>query len=283
MAKIQKEVFDFSRKTDCAFYWKWLKEGIEKGYVEQENPYTKEMQTIKLKDRVYCFNLWSKNYANFINDHDFLKDYNLFFQFTINGYSKILEPNVPPFEVILKQLEWLAHNYSPKQINPRFDPIIISTMGEIEPTPNKPGLARLRKFEELCKKLNELHIDRVTTSFVSLYGKVLKRMEGIDYITLSEELQIKFLERMVEIADKYNVQIYTCSSPLIENVKGVKKGHCVDGELFESIFGGKISKAKNLGQRESCGCSRSISLADYVNFPCKHRCLYCYSANYNNK
>jgi len=40
------------------------------------------------------------------------------------------------------------------------------------------------------------------------------------YFPPSQQKQIEFVSRLVEIADKYQVTIYTCSSPVIESVPG---------------------------------------------------------------
>jgi len=72
--------------------------------------------------------------------------------------------------------------------------------------------------------------------------------------------QIEFVSRLVEIADKYQVTIYTCSSPVIESVPGVKKGHCIDGAYLEELFGKRASRAKDSGQRKECGCTSQKTL-----------------------
>ncbi|MBW1644635.1 MAG: DUF1848 family protein [Deltaproteobacteria bacterium] len=55
---------------------------------------------------------WSKNFRPFIENGygDKLKKrgYNLFFNFTINSYSPLLEPNLPSLADRLDQLEMLS-------------------------------------------------------------------------------------------------------------------------------------------------------------------------------
>ena len=45
-------------------------------------------------ERVHSICLWSKSFANVLKNPGHLSLYNLYFQFTITGYSKFLEPNV---------------------------------------------------------------------------------------------------------------------------------------------------------------------------------------------
>jgi len=97
------------------------------------------------------------------------------------------------------------------------------------------------------------------------------------YFPPSQQKQIEFVSRLVEIADKYQVTIYTCSSPVIESVPGVKKGHCIDGAYLEELFGKRASRAKDSGQRKECGCTRSKDIGGYDNQSCRHGCVYCYA------
>ena len=80
----------------------------------------------------------------------------------------------------------MLKKYRPEQFNIRFDPIIISTKGEINPTPKKPGLARLIAFENLCKDLKAIGMDncRLTTSYISMYGKVERNIKRSKEIIL---------------------------------------------------------------------------------------------------
>lgn len=296
--KIRK-IISASRRTDIpAFYWAWMKKCIELGYAETVNPYNLQISKVDITtENIIVF--WSKNYANFVKNNDFLKDFDLYFQFTINNYSKVLEPNVLPKSETIKQVDFIANKYSPEHLNIRFDPIILTTdcTGELFNTMPKYGAARLMAFEDLCKDLNATGVHRVTTSFVSLYGHVKERLNrvGIPFKELNEQDQISFIERMVEIADKYNIQIYTCSSPLIQNVKGVKMGHCIDQEVLESLFNCKVTSSKDAGQRPACGCVTSrdiggtydvkktsgmseehIQKLRELDKKCHHNCIYCY-------
>lgn len=97
------------------------------------------------------------------------------------------------------------------------------------------------------------------------------------YLVPSQQQQIEFVSQLVEIADKYGVTIYTCTSPIIEGVLGVKKGHCIDGAYLEELFGKRASHAKDTGQRKECGCTRSRDIGAYSGQSCGHGCLYCYA------
>ena len=275
------EIISCSRRTDIpAFYYDWLQECLKNKYVMVKNPYNQSIYMVNLSpERVHSICLWSKSFANVLKNPGHLSLYNLYFQFTITGYSKFLEPNVVDTEEALRQMEQLARNYSPKQINWRFDPIILSIRGENEPTPDNFTRARLKVFEALCRDISSFGVNRCTISFLCLYKKVEQRMiaSKFTYLIPSQQQQMEFVSQLVEIADKYGVTIYTCTSPIIEGVPGVRKGHCIDGAYLEELFGKRASHAKDAGQRKGCGCTRSRDIGAYSGQSCGHGCLYCYA------
>ena len=282
MTTKKRIIISASRRTDLPkFYYEWLQKALRQGIVELRNPIFKEKayHVDVRPENVHSLVLWSKDFQNVLNSPMYLENYNLYFQYTINSYASFLEPHVPGYQDSIKILAGLLKKYRPEQFNIRFDPIIISTRGEIVPTSHQPGLARLTAFTKLCQDLSLLGMEnsRLTTSYLTLYNHVKKRLQntGLELIHLDETKQRLFLERMVEIADRYNLQIFSCASSILEGVPGVKKGHCIDGHLLESLFEGSVSKAKDTGQRASCGCTKSSDIGSY-NQGCYHDCIYCY-------
>ncbi|NLZ48444.1 DUF1848 domain-containing protein [Lutispora thermophila] len=275
------EIISCSRRTDIpAFYYDWLQESLKNKYVMVKNPYNKSTYMVNLApERVHSICLWSKSFTNVLKNPGYLSLYNLYFQFTITGYSKFLEPNVVDTNEVVKQMEQLAERYSPQQINWRFDPIILSIKGEQSPTPDNFERARLNMFEALCRDISSFGVNRCTISFLCLYKKVEQRMKAskFTYLIPSQQQQIELVSQLVEIADKYGTTIYTCTSPIIEGVPGVKKGHCIDGAYLEELFGKRASHAKDAGQRKGCGCTRSRDIGAYSGQSCGHGCLYCYA------
>lgn len=282
-----KTVISASRRTDIpAFFYEWLQDTLAKGFVEVPNPmFPSKKYTIDLRPTsVHSIVLWSKDFKNVLRNPMNLNEYNLYFQYTINNYSKFLEPNVPSYKETLYTLDGLLKKYMPEQFNIRFDPVIISTKGEISPTLNMPERARINAFEQLCMNLRSLGMGncRVTTSYISMYGHIRDKIGkgGLDIIHFNEDEQISFFTQMAEIAQKYDISLYSCASPILEKVKGINRGHCIDGELLEKLFGGKVKKSKDRGQRETCGCTYSREIGIYsrnINgMKCLHGCKYCY-------
>ena len=266
-----KNIISCSRRTDIpAFHYDWLQNVLKKEEVILANSYSNMEYSISLSpSEVQSIVLWSKNYINIINNPMLLSKYNLYFQFTINGYSKLLEPNVISCDEAISQISILSQKYSPKQIMWRFDPIMFS---------DQESSDRLERFEYLCNGISKYGVKKCTISFITLYAKVINRFKtkGIIVKDISDNEKDEFANRMVEISNKYGIQIYCCCDSILEHVNGIQKAHCVDGELLQELFGDKTSKSKDKSQRLSCGCSASKDIGDYK-LKCKHNCQYCYA------
>jgi hypothetical protein len=285
--KRQNTVISASRRTDIpAFYYTWLLETLEMGSITLPNPrFPNKYYEVELHpDKVHSIVLWSKNFQNLQKEPGYLKNYNIFFQYTINQYSNVLEPYVPEYKDTLQILNGLLKYYKPEQFMIRFDPVIISSHGEINPTLYKPEKARLLAFERLCKDLKTLGMEKckVTTSYLDLYGhmKHIINEEAYGIIPLTEERQVEFFKEMAYIAYKHGLSLYSCASPLLERVEGIKQGYCIDGVHLMELFGGKVKTSKDNGQRKDCGCTHSRDIGIYAKgrdgMKCYHGCKYCY-------
>jgi hypothetical protein len=285
--KKTKLIISASRRTDIpAFYYDWLQASLAAGHAVVPNPrFPDRKYVVDLNpSNIHSIVLWSKDFGKVLKDHGRLVDYNLYFQYTINNYSKFLEPNVPEYGQSLDILKGLLLKYKPEQFNIRFDPVIISSLGETTPTPESPETARLLAFERLCRDLKALGMDncRITTSYIALYPHVRKRLDkcGLDMMQLDESKLISFFSSMAETAQKFGYTLYSCASPVLQQAAGIKRGHCIDGELLEKLFGGRVSKSKDSGQRAACGCTGSRDIGIYSKdangMKCMHGCKYCY-------
>ena len=132
-----KKIISASRRTDIPiFYYDWLQEALNHGNVEIINPrFREKIYCVDLRpEAVHVIVLWSKDYTKVLRDPRNLDSYNLYFHYTINDYSHKLEPNVPEYKQSIHTLEGLLKRYRPQQFNIRFDPVIISKVGECHPT-----------------------------------------------------------------------------------------------------------------------------------------------------
>ncbi len=279
--KMQK-IISASRRTDIArFYYDWLQQVLGGGQTAVANPrFRDNFYTVDLRpEAVHSLVLWSKDFGNVLKDPLYLENYNLYFQYTINNYSRLLEPNVPEYAYSIRVLDGLLRKYDPVQFNIRFDPVMALDDNEQE-CGGKTGQGRLYAFETLCRDLRALGMNqcRVTTSYVAMYPHVRKKIHsaGLAMVELTDAQILDLFERLADIGERYGLRLYSCASPLLEEVRGLLKGACIDGDLLEAIFGGRVSKAKDTGQRKACGCSKSSDIGDYLK-SCRFGCVYCYS------
>lgn len=276
----KKKIISASRRTDIpGCYYDWLQQVLKAGEVSIANPrFREKVYRIDLHpEKVHSLVLWSKDFRNVLARPGHLDNYNLYFQYTINNYPACLEPNVPDYLQTMRVLEGLLKKYRPEQFNIRFDPVIVQKHGQGSEA--KPGEERLKAFERLCLDLGALGMNRcrITTSYLALYPHVKRRMSepGLEPVALRDKQIIDLFEQLAAIGKKSGFALYSCASPLLETARGLRKGACIDGQLLEEIFGGKVSKAKDTGQRKSCGCHRSSDIGDYLK-KCRFHCVYCY-------
>ena len=286
MARLGQIVISASRRTDIpAFYMDWFMEQINKEVFEVTNPYNRRKFIVSATpDKVHTIVFWSKNFAPFIKGgfgQTLLgMGYNLFFNFTINSDSSILEPRIPALKQRLDQLKNLSQHYDPRSINWRFDPICFFEF-------NQNGIRdNLCDFSRIAAWASQCGVTRCITSFMDHYAKIDKRIKsipGFSFIDpiLSEKITT-LLEMEKELSEK-NVELYTCCEKDVLNAlpsgSNIKKSSCIPNDLFVRIFGGDLSFKKDTGQRSSkgCGCMISADVGSYHLHPCYHNCLFCYA------
>lgn len=271
-----KEIISCSRRTDIpAFYYDWLQEVLASQSVTLQHPlYPEKTYTVDLApDKVHSLVLWSKDFSQVAQDPGYLSLYHLYFQYTITLYGSELEPHVPDYTQTLKTLEILRKTYSDQQFNFRYDPILLS-----DQVSTASYQARIQNFEWLCQQLQALGYQqaRLTTSFISCYLQTLNRLkaQGIQLKKLYDSEILSLFQELALIAQAYGFTLYSCANYLLESIPLIQKGHCIDGQLLQALFG-KCTQAKDKGQRLACGCVKSRDIGGYL--PCRHGCYYCYS------
>ena len=272
-----KTIISASRRTDIpAFYLNWLKNHMNKGFINVPNPFNrKQLKYVSLSaNEVGWIVLWSRNYGPFLKQYQFFQDFNLFFHFTVNPAHKLLEPDMISPAKAVTQMEKLVSLFDPKVIIWRYDPIVFyQSRSGVES--NHDG----NVLREYLEKFSALGLKRCYLSFVHLYPKVLKRVKRLKdfkFIELSIEKKNEILREMADLALHYDMQLFSCFNDKLLNVPGVQKGHCIDGKMLNQLINLPVSE-KTLPTRPDCGCTVSIDIGDYVDTPCKYKCLYCYA------
>lgn len=268
-------IISASRRTDIpAFYSDWFFNRIKEGYVLVRNPMNiHRVSKITLSPNVVdCIVFWTKNPQPMIARLDELKDYNYYFQFTLNSYAKDIEPHVPAKDNgIIPTFKKLSDKIGKERVIWRYDPIIISEKYNVS--------YHIKYFEKLAQLLNG-KFDKCVISFIDIYKKNVKNLQAIGANELLyDEIQL-IAEAFSQISQKYGFELNTCAEKVDLASYGIYHGKCIDDKLIEQLCGYKISSGKDKNQREVCGCIESIDIGLYNT--CPHKCKYCY-ANYSLK
>ncbi len=272
-----KQVISASRRTDIpAFYLPWFMDHIRRGFIDVPNPFNRsQVQRVSLSPRdVAWIVFWSRNYGVFLKHQDFFSHYRLFFHFTINPVNRVLEPDMIPPDDAFRQMEQLVKRYGAESIIWRYDPIVFyQRAGAVYSNHN------IRIFREMVSRVSAMGITRCYTSIAHIYSKIIKRSRKISdfrFVEIADDEKYLILQEMVDIASLYGVQIHSCSNDRLLKVKGMKKGHCIDGRLLNRLGHEPVTE-KPHPTRPDCGCTYSIDIGDYVETHCKYHCLYCYA------
>jgi len=273
--KIKKSpIISVSRRTDIpAFYGDWFLDKINRGFAGYVNPFNNHKYYVSLKpeDAKY-FIFWSNNYIPFMDKLKKIekKGFNFYFNYTINNYPSIFEPNLPQADALIRNLKNLSDKYSPKSINWRYDPIIITNITDF--------VYHLKNFNELLKNLSG-YVERCFFSYIFLYDKVKKRFNdlnlksSIKLTEISNEQKINFANELAAMAESYNIKMYSCCRDFLVQDK-IKKARCIDSNIFSELFNDK-NVYKTKPTRKECGCTDSVDIGHYNS--CMHNCIYCYA------
>ena len=170
----------------------------------------------------------------------------------------------------------MSKTYSPKHINWRFDPIIISSISDRD--------FYIKAFEELASELAG-YVERCYFSFVVRYGKVIRnfaefeKSHGLKVFDCSNDFKIEMANELAAIAARYGIEMFSCCGDYLVSDK-IKKAHCIDGSIIEELFFPKGLSYKHKPTRDECGCTESTDIGTYDT--CPHGCVYCY-ANTNKR
>jgi len=276
-----KRIISVSRRTDIpAFYGDWFMGRVKEGFAGVVNPFSGQKYIVSLKpEDVVCFVFWSKNFAPFLENLKIIDGLGckFYFNYTVTCLPRVFESNVEK-QAAIETLKQLSRMYSPKHVNWRFDPIIISSISDRD--------FYIRGFEELASELEGV-VERCYFSFVVKYGKVirnfdkLQKTDGVKIVDWSNAFKIELANELAAIAERYGIEMFSCCGDYL--VKGsrrggcqrIKKAHCIDGGIIEELFFPEGLRHKEKPTRKECGCTESTDIGTYDT--CPHGCIYCYA------
>jgi DNA repair photolyase len=227
------------------------------------------------EENIHTLVIWTKNPKNLFEYkrlRRILKEIDqIYVLLTITGLGgSPLEPKAPATEKALAQLpEVVDFVGSPQRIAVRYDPLIDLFFKEKTQLTN----IDIELFTDILKAVSAVGIKRVITSYVTLYPKVVKRLQKYSFQIVDHPIsEIKgFIQnKMMPLAKNFNVEISTCVFPDLTTVG------CIDGRILTELHPRKepCSSAKDPSQRPTCHCTKSTDIGQW--FSCYHGCLYCY-------
>ena len=269
-------IISASRRTDIpAFYSPWLLNRLRAGSVLVRNPFRPDQVSEVVLDpqQVDGIVFWTKNPAPMLPqlaEIDRL-GYRSYFQFTLTSYGRDLEPNLPAKASLIATFRQLGQRLGPERVLWRFDPIVL--------TPTCTPADHLRWFESLAAQLHG-STRSCTISFLSLYAKCKRNLQGRELLLLEPSEKMRFVAQLAALAKRYGIKLLACCEPLLGEQCGIAPARCIDDQLVAAILGQSLRVKKAVGQRPGCGCVASIDIGAYDT--CPHGCRYCY-ANSNHR
>lgn len=276
-----KRIISVSRRTDIpAFYGDWFMRRLDEGFAGVVNPFGGRKYLVSLRpEDVVCFVFWSKNFAPFMENLKTIDSlgYKFYFNYTVTSLPEVFEDNVDK-RAAIEALKQLSSTYSPRHINWRFDPIIISSVSDRD--------FYVRTFTELASQL-EGYVERCYISFVTNYSKVkrnfeeLERTTGVRIFDCAEDFKIDLANELAAIAKRCGIRIFSCCGDYLTVGAHIEKAHCIDGEIVESLFFPEGLTYREKPTRQECGCTESSDIGAYDT--CPHGCVYCYANIHKRK
>ena len=292
MTRTGPDIVSASRRTDIpAWYTPWFLERIRRQTFEVTNPVNRRVRQIHVcPENTHTIVFWSKNFGPFLalDAHRILADmgFNLFFNFTVNSGSPLLEPGLPALEARLDQAGYLADRFGPRAVAWRFDPICFYTRNTL------PAEDNLADFSRISRAMADFGIPTCVTSFYDPYRKVTARTkflarQGAPLIRFTDPgiaRKTALIQTLAaRLADKNMDLCLCCEADLFGHLDpapaNVRENACINGLLLRQLYGGKPDIRRDHGQRtkQGCRCTAAVDIGSYRDHVCHHNCLFCYA------
>lgn len=280
MKKIDIKIISASRRTDIpAFYSEWFMNRIKAGYCVVPNPFNaKQISYVSLKPQdVQVIVFWTRNPKPLIKHLPALdqKGYRYYFQYTVIGYPKSIDPKSPPISAAVKTFQGLSELIGKERVIWRYDPILYSN--------ETPLKWHIDQISFLIEKL-KFYTKRLVISFIDPYRKTKIRMDketGGFFSLAPDAFEISAYDQLIRWigreANSAGLEVQTCAEGADLERLGIKHGKCIDNGLIRNIWGIAASKRKDPYQRKQCGCVVSKDIG--VNNTCLSGCKYCYATS----
>ena len=267
-------ILSASRRTDIPnYYSEWLARRFRAGFLCVRDPMNfRQVSRITLNPNVIdCIVFWTKNPAPMLPYLDEYRRYMYYFQFTLTGYGKDIEPGLPDKRrILIPAFCELADRIGRDRVIWRYDPIFLSDHYTLD--------YHVKAFTRIAEALAG-RTRRVVISFLDDYEKTKRNMKGINIQGLTKEKMRRLAHSFAVIAGRYGMEIQTCAEKIDLSEYGITHGACIDREYIEHLLGCRLRAGKDHGQRPECRCMESVEIGSY--HTCRNGCRYCY-ANFSD-
>lgn len=262
-------IISASRRTDIpTYYSEWFLNRLKAGNIMIRNSYNNKVTNILFnKEDIDCIVFWTKNPYPMLKRIEEFSEYVYYFQFTLTGYGKDIEANLPDKDFLIQTFKDL-YNKGNGHIIWRYDPIVF--------TKNYTPEWHLNTFKKIANELKS-YTKKCVISFVDMYNYI--NMDT-NIIQLSKENLTHFCKELADIARNCGMTMATCSEEIDLEYCGITHNKCVDDEYISEITGKHFNLKKDASQRKACGCIESIDIGTYNT--CKNGCKYCYACKNKN-
>ena len=263
-------IISASRRTDIPTYFsRWFLNRLSDGSLMVRNPFNQEqVSEIELsKNVIDCIVFWTKNPLPMIPYLKELNSYKIpyYFQFTLTGYGRDIEANVPEKRLLIKAFKDLYIQGNGHTIW-RYEPIVFNKVYTPE--------YHLRAFNSIASELRG-YTDKCVISFVDIYPNNKDAIAKIGSRDMTHAELVDFCKKISMIAGENGMTVGTCAEVVNLDECGIVHNKCVDPDYIEKIIGMPIKAKKDGAQRKECGCIESIDIGAYNT--CKNGCKYCYA------
>ena len=270
-------IISASRRTDIpAFYSEWFMRRIHQQYCLCVNPFNRHQVTqVSLQpEDVDALVFWTKNAEPLLSRLPELdaRGYRYYFQYTLNGYGELFEPNLPELERCIETFLQLSERIGAERVIWRYDPVILSSRTDVS--------YHQKRFGYILERL-QAATRRIVVSIVDDYRKAshnFKRLQ-VQGLTIQADYRAEQLASlctfMSEQSGRHNIPVYSCAESFDLTPFDILPGKCVDGDLIARLFNVQVKAGKDRSQRRECGCLQSKDIGFYDT--CLHGCAYCYA------
>ncbi len=271
-------IISASRRTDIpALYARWFINRVRAGFCRVPNPFNpRQISDVSLKpDDVDAVVFWTRHARPLFRWLPLLDEmgYRYYFQYTITGYGRPVEPGAPPLRTAIETFRELAERSPRGGVVWRYDPILL---GEAFPVRE-----HLERFSFIARQL-EKQTARVVISLAHMYRKTERRLGALypDANALvrnpaADPKAPELLAGLVRVAARHGMAVEACAQEQDWSALKIEPTRCVDDRLLRELFGGEWPSSKDRGQRPQCRCipSRDIGMVN----TCTFGCSYCYA------